>query len=253
MYKEGCHGSPASMSQTLFISDLHLNADEPATVQRFEGFCRGIAPGSDAVYILGDFFEYWAGDDDASAPFNSHIVTQLQQLSAQVGALYLLHGNRDFLLGATFAEKAGVTLLPDPTVVDLYGRRAILAHGDALCTDDVAYQQFRAMVRNPQWQTQFLTQPLAVRKAIAEDLRRKSEASKQEKSAAIMDVNAEAVAALLRQYGQRDLIHGHTHRPACHALQVDGANCQRWVLPDWYEGKWGYLRCTPSEWQLLQY
>lgn len=251
--KGGLNGPPVLMSQTLFISDLHLNADEPATVLRFERFCRDIAPGSDAIYILGDFFEYWAGDDDACAPFNAQIVSLLQQLSAQVGAVYLSHGNRDFLLGEAFAKEAGVILLPDPTLVDLYGRQAILTHGDALCTDDLAYQQFRAMVRNPQWQTQFLTQPLTVRKAIAEDLRRKSEASKQEKSAAIMDVNAEAVSALFRQYGSRDLIHGHTHRPACHAVQVDGANCQRWVLPDWYEGKWGYLRCTPSEWQLLQY
>ena len=236
------------MPQTLFISDLHLNADEPATVARFEAFCRDVAPGADAVYILGDFFEYWAGDDDASDAFNARIISLLQRLSTQVGALYLQHGNRDFLLGAEFAKAAGLTLLPDPCEIDLYGRKAIISHGDALCTDDVAYQQFRQMVRNPQWQAQFLAQPLAVRKAIAEDLRRKSEASKQEKAAAIMDVNADAVVDLFRRFPDaHDLIHGHTHRPASHTLDVDGCKRQRWVLQDWYERKSGYLCATETD------
>jgi len=242
------------MAPILFISDLHLNADEPETVERFRHFCRNIAPQAQALYILGDFFEYWAGDDDMAEPFNHGIVEELRQLSTKIPHIHLLHGNRDFLLGADFAAAAGVTLLPDPTLIDLFGRPTIITHGDALCTDDVAYQQFRAMVRNPQWQAQFLAQPLVVRKAIAEDLRRKSEASKQEKSAAIMDVNPEAVTDLFRRFPDaQDLIHGHTHRPACHTLNIDASDHRRWVLPDWYEGKWGYLRCTSSEWRLIQY
>ena len=242
------------MAPILFISDLHLNADEPETVERFRHFCRNIAPQAQALYILGDFFEYWAGDDDMAEPFNHGIVEELRQLSTKIPHIHLLHGNRDFLLGADFAAAAGVTLLPDPTLIDLFGRPTIITHGDALCTDDLAYQQFRAMVRNPQWQAQFLAQPLAVRKAIAEDLRRKSEASKQEKSAAIMDVNADAVAGLFARFsGITDLIHGHTHQPACHTLNIDANEYRRWVLPDWYEGKWGYLRCSADGWQLQRY
>lgn len=238
------------MSPILFISDLHLNADEPVTVERFRHFCRNIAPQAQALYILGDFFEYWAGDDDMSEPFNSGIVEELRQLSARIDNIYLLHGNRDFLLGPDFAAAAGVTLLSDPTLVDLFGRPTIVTHGDALCTDDVAYQQFRAMVRNPQWQAQFLAQPLAVRKAIAEDLRRKSEASKQEKSAAIMDVNPEAVADLFGRFPDaQDLIHGHTHRPACHTLDVGGRECRRWVLQDWYGREGGWLCCDDTAFQ----
>ena len=240
------------MQPILFISDLHLNADEPETVERFRHFCRNIAPQAQALYILGDFFEYWAGDDDMAEPFNRSVVDELRQLSDQILHIYLLHGNRDFLLGADFATAAGVTLLPDPCLIDLCGRPTIVTHGDTLCTDDVAYQQFRAMVRNPQWQAQFLAQPLPVRKAIAEDLRRKSEASKQEKSAAIMDVNADAVSALFRQFpSAHDMIHGHTHRPACHQLQVDGRECRRWVLQDWYEGRARFLLCSDSGWGVL--
>lgn len=240
------------MAPILFISDLHLNADEPETVERFRHFCRNIAPQARALYILGDFFEYWAGDDDMVEPFNHGIVEELRQLSIKIPHIHLLHGNRDFLLGADFAAAAGVTLLPDPTLIDLFGRPTIITHGDALCSDDVAYQQFRAMVRNPQWQAQFLAQPLAVRKAIAEDLRRKSEASKQEKSAAIMDVNPEAVTDLFRRFPDaRDLIHGHTHRPACHVLALEGRECRRWVLQDWYDGRAGALLCSPSGWETL--
>lgn len=241
------------MAPILFISDLHLNADEPETVERFRHFCRNIAPQAQALYILGDFFEYWAGDDDMAEPFNHGIVEELRQLSTKIPHIHLLHGNRDFLLGADFAAAAGVTLLPDPTLIDLFGRPTIITHGDALCTDDVAYQQFRAMVRNPQWQAQFLAQPLAVRKAIAEDLRRKSEASKQEKSAAIMDVNPEAVTDLFRRFPDaRDLIHGHTHRPACHVLALEGRECRRWVLQDWYDGIAGYMQCALSEWSFTK-
>ena len=226
------------MPHTLFISDLHLNADEPATVARFEAFCRDVG----------------AGDDDAAEAFNARIIGLLQQMSTQVGTLYLQHGNRDFLLGPEFAKAAGLTLLADPCEIDLYGRKAIISHGDALCTDDLAYQQFRQMVRNPQWQAQFLSQPLPVRKAIAEDLRRKSEASKQEKAAAIMDVNADAVASLFARFpGITDLIHGHTHRPACHTQHLDANEYRRWVLPDWYEGKWGYLHCSAVGWHLQCY
>lgn len=240
------------MSPILFISDLHLNADEPDTVARFRRFCRETAPAAQALYILGDFFEYWAGDDDLDEAFNSSIVDELRRLSERIPQLCLLHGNRDFLLGDAFARATGITLLPDPFRLEIFGRPTILTHGNALCTDDAAYQQFRAMVRDPQWQARFLAQPLSVRKAIAEDMRRKSETSKQQKSASIMDVNPLAVADLFRLFPDaHDMIHGHTHRPACHTLDVDGYECRRWVLQDWYQERAGGLCVEPARWQVI--
>jgi len=230
------------MSHTLFISDLHLCTSRPAINDLFARFLKDIAPQAEALYILGDFFEYWAGDDDLDAPLHTSVAQQLNALAAQGTRLYLMHGNRDFLIGEAFLKVANMTLLPDPTLIELYGTPTLLMHGDTLCTDDVEYQKFRVMVRSPQYQQAVLAKPLAERKAMIEALRKKSEEEKSYKSESIMDVNADAVADALRKHGYPRLIHGHTHRPMRHEVNVDGKACERWVLQDWYEGA-GYLRC----------
>ncbi|MEO1766118.1 UDP-2,3-diacylglucosamine diphosphatase [Thiobacter aerophilum] len=229
---------------TLFISDLHLSPERPAITALFERFLTHASNGAEALYILGDLFEYWAGDDDLTDPFNARIVAALARTAGRV-RLYVMHGNRDFLLGAAFCHASGAQLLPDPSVVTLHGTPTLLMHGDTLCTDDTDYQRFRAQVRNTRWQTDFLAQPLAVRKAQIAALRAKSETEKAGKPAAIMDVNPQAVAAALHRHATPRLIHGHTHRPGHHTHQVDDMLCERWVLPDWYE-QGGYLRCDPS-------
>lgn len=234
------------MSHTLFISDLHLCHTRPAINSLFERFLRDIAPQAEALYILGDFFEYWAGDDDLVEPFHTAIAQQLSALAQSGTRLYLMHGNRDFLIGEAFQHAAHITLLPDPTLIDLYGQPTLLMHGDTLCSDDVEYQKFRLMVRSPQYQQAVLAKPLAERKAMIEALRKKSEEEKSYKTEAIMDVNAEAVADVLRKHGYPRLIHGHTHRPAMHVHSVDGKSCERWVLTDWYNAG-GYLRCDASD------
>lgn len=229
------------MTTTLFISDLHLCASRPRINRLFFDFLERTASEADQLYILGDFFEYWAGDDDIDEPFNRSIVDAVAKLSSSRVAVYLLHGNRDFLIGETFCRASGAMLLPDPSLIDLNGSRTLLMHGDTLCTDDVEYQNFRKQVRDPRWQQQFLSQPLAQRKTIIEDLRRRSENEKQTKSMDIMDVTPASVDAVLREHAYPRLIHGHTHRPALHHHLVDGKTCERWVLTDWYEHG-GYLR-----------
>jgi len=233
------------MKHSLFISDLHLCPTRPAINALFEHFIRDIAPQAEALYILGDFFEYWAGDDDLIEPFHTAIAQQLSALAASGTRLFLMHGNRDFLIGEAFQRAAHITLLPDPTLIDLYGQPTLLMHGDTLCSDDVEYQAFRSQVRNPDWQRQFLATPLATRKAQIEALRQRSEQEKSSKAAEIMDVNATTVENVLREYGYPRLIHGHTHRPARHVHTVDGKTCERWVLTDWYASG-GYLRCDAA-------
>jgi UDP-2,3-diacylglucosamine hydrolase len=217
-----------------FISDLHLNPAEPATAQAFLDFLAGPARDADALWILGDLFEYWAGDDDLGGTFNSDIAEALHGLVSSGVTTKLIVGNRDFLLGPRFTHETGVEIVGEPLYLSLGDKQCVLLHGDALCTDDVAYQQFRQMVRNPAWQAQFLAQSLAVRHKIAADLRAKSEMSKQDKALEIMDVNVDAVAQVFRDSGASMMIHGHTHRPAKHELNVDGATCLRYVLPDWH-------------------
>ena len=229
------------MADTLFISDLHLCVSRPRANELFFDFVKHTARTASRLYILGDFFEYWAGDDDDD-PFVLSIIAALAELTNSSVAVYLMHGNRDFLIGQRFCGAAGVTLLSDPTLIDLNGVPTLLMHGDTLCTDDVAYQQFRVQVREAKWQQQFLAQPLATRKAIIEDLRRRSESEKQHKSSEIMDVTPTSVEQVLRTHGYPRLIHGHTHRPARHVHNVDGKICERFVLTDWYE-RGGYLRC----------
>lgn len=221
------------MPHSLFISDLHLSADHPDSIAEFRQFISDIAPQAEALYILGDLFEYWAGDDDRDDPFHAEVVAALASLAHHRTQVFLLRGNRDLLVGETLADACRATLLDDPTLVDLYGTPTLLTHGDTLCTDDIEYQRYRAMVHDESFQRRFLAQPLAERKDYIADLRARSIAEKQTKDQSIMDVNDEAVAALLRKFGYPRLIHGHTHRPARHEHFVDGHRCERWVLADW--------------------
>ena len=232
------------LSRTLFISDLHLAEERPDTTGRFERFLANEAPGADALYILGDLFEAWVGDDGLTLPFNWRVAEQLLTLSASV-PVFFMQGNRDFLAAAGFLAATGSNAIDDPAVIDLYGERALLMHGDTLCTDDTAYQAFRAQTRDPRWQAAALAQPLAQRLAIAQGMREGSTAAKAGKSEAIMDAAPSAVEAAFRASGCRLLIHGHTHRPARHEHDVDGRRCVRWVLPDWY-GDGGALEAIPS-------
>jgi UDP-2,3-diacylglucosamine hydrolase len=227
---------------TLFISDLHLCPSRPATTRLFQNFLAGPARAAEALYILGDLFEYWAGDDDLGDPFNAAICAALRSLSDAGVPLYFMAGNRDFLAGEVFARAAGVKLLPDPVIVAVAGTSVLLMHGDTLCADDTAYQAFRAEVRSPEWRQAFLALPLAQRKVQIETLRRESEAQKRVKPIDIMDVNQAAVLQGLTLHRCNRLIHGHTHRPAHHRFELDGRPCERWVLPDWYENG-GYLAC----------
>jgi UDP-2,3-diacylglucosamine hydrolase len=226
---------------TIFISDLHLSAERPETNNRFFRFMRETAVQAEALYVLGDLFEYWIGDDDLNESFNGQIVRAFAELSRTGVRLYFMHGNRDFLLGDTFVAQCAGTLLPDPSQVDLYGVPTLLMHGDTLCTGDVEYMEFRKTVRDPLWLARFLAQSLAVRRAQVKGLRERSEHEKQTKSVEIMDVAIAAVEQVLRGHAYPRLIHGHTHRPAGHIHLVDGHACERWVLPDWY-GAGGYLR-----------
>jgi UDP-2,3-diacylglucosamine hydrolase len=215
----------------LFISDLHLQESHPQTAEAFFRFLAEHASHADALYLLGDIFEYWAGDDDLATPFHQRIIKALRELAEHGVAVYWMAGNRDFLVGQDFAEAAGLRLLPDPHVLTIAGQTIALAHGDAQCTDDLKYMAFRAQVRDPAWQSQFLAMPLAQRKAIIAGLREGSRQAHGEKSYEIMDVTATAVAALHEATKADTLIHGHTHRPALHESADTGR--RRYVLPDW--------------------
>ncbi|MFD1123241.1 UDP-2,3-diacylglucosamine diphosphatase [Methylophilus flavus] len=222
------------------ISDLHLSAQRPAVTQAFLHWLETEVTQAEALYILGDFFEVWVGDDvldDAQhgSEFQP-VVHALRRLSDSGVKLYFMHGNRDFLIGEHFALACGLQLLADPTMIYSVEKRILLSHGDALCTDDLAYQQFRNQVRSTAWQQAFLAQPLAARIAFAEQARSQSAQNKAMQPIDIMDVNTEAVIALIREYEYPEvLLHGHTHRPGMHALTVDGHHCERWVLGDWHD------------------
>jgi UDP-2,3-diacylglucosamine hydrolase len=234
----------APAGRTLFVSDLHLDESRPAIVAQFERFLATVAPGADALYILGDLFEYWVGDDGLALPFPARIAALLGAAARRV-PISFMHGNRDFMVAREFARATGVALIDDPTAIDLYGQRALLLHGDTLCTGDIAYQSFRRQVRDPAWQRAALARPVAERLAIAQDLREKSEGAKQGKAMAIMDVTAEAVERAFAESGCELMIHGHTHRPARHVHRVGGSERVRWVLADWYE-RASYLEASPA-------
>lgn len=223
------------MDHSLFISDLHLCESRPHITKSFIHFLNALAKNAQALYILGDFFEYWAGDDVIENGAYKTIIQSLKNLSDSTD-VFLMHGNRDFLIGNKFEEATGATLLSDPSLLNLYGKSVLISHGDALCTDDLDYQKFRNEVRSANWQSNFLNQPLQHRIGYIEQLRAKSEQEKSTKSMQIMDVNPIAVNQLLRQYNVPPIfIHGHTHRPKMHTHQIDGKTCERWVLGDWYE------------------
>ncbi len=235
--------------RTLFISDLHLAEERPATTERFARFLAEEVPGADALYILGDLFEYWVGDDGLGLEFPARIA-ELLRPAARAAPAFFMHGNRDFMVASGFARATGVRLIPDPTVIDLYGERVLLMHGDTLCTGDHAYLAFRAQVRDPAWQAAALARSLEERIAVAQDMRARSEDAKGGKAEAIMDVAPEAVEAAFAAAGCRVMVHGHTHRPARHEHRVAGRPCVRWVLPDWY-GTGGYLEATPAGWRAV--
>jgi len=217
----------------LFISDLHLHESLPRTAQAFFAFLRDRAMKARQLYLLGDLFEYWAGDDDMSAPCNRQVVDAIRQVGDAGVAVFWIAGNRDFLIGERFAQATGATLLPDPFVATIAGRRLVLTHGDAQCTDDASYMAFRAQVRKPAWQQAFLARPLAQRKQIIEGMRSDSRQAQHSKPYGIMDVNAASIAALFDATNTAIMIHGHTHRPARHDYRKNGETFVRYVLPDW--------------------
>lgn len=220
---------------TLFIADLHLDDARPQITELFERYLAGDeVRRADAVYILGDLVEAWIGDDD-DAELPRRIAQATRALSDSGVPVYFMVGNRDFLLGEDFARRAGLTLLDDGTVHDVYGRPTLLMHGDVLCTDDIAYQAVRKQVRTPEWKANILAMPLAARRAFAAKAREDSRAHTGSTMETIMDVNAVAVAEAMRTAGVDRLIHGHTHRPAIHPLDLDGKQAERIVLGDWYE------------------
>ena len=220
---------------TLFIADLHLDPGRPQITALFERYLADEeVRHADALYILGDLVEAWIGDDDDAA-LPARIAAATRAVRDAGVPVYFMVGNRDFLLGQAFAERAGLTLLDDGTVHDIHGRRTLLMHGDVLCTDDVAYQTVRKQVRTPEWRAQILAMPLQARRAFAAKAREDSKAHTGNTMESIMDVNADAVAETMRNEGVTRLIHGHTHRPAVHDFQLGGAPAQRIVLGDWYE------------------
>lgn len=222
---------------------MHLSDERPLASGRFFHFLEQTARGADALYILGDLFEYWVGDDDLRNPIAQSTAKALGALAASGTPIYFMHGNRDFLLAQRYAAQSSMTLLADPVVVDLHGVPTLLTHGDILCTDDRRYQLYRKWVRKPISQKLLLGLPLKLRHALAGSARAGSEQAKAKKPNAIMDANQEAVTRLLLHYGVTRIIHGHTHRPARHEFSVAGKRCERWVLPDWYD-EGGYLACT---------
>jgi UDP-2,3-diacylglucosamine hydrolase len=221
---------------TLLISDLHLSEEHTASMAAFLHFIGEQAIHAEVLYILGDLFEYWAGDDDINDPFHQKVIEALSRLAANGTQLYIMRGNRDLLMGKSLMDACSATALTDFALIDLYGTATLLCHGDTLCTDDIAYQAFRKQVHSLEFQTKFLEQPLSDRKKYIEQLRRDSNREKKNKKYALMDVNPDAVATLLREYRYPRLIHGHTHRTDCHLHTVDGHSCQRWVLGDWENG-----------------
>jgi len=222
---------------TLFIADLHLEESRPDITGAFLGFLKTHAMGVEQLYILGDFFEAWIGDDERT-PLQEQVAAALREVRDSGTEIFLMHGNRDFLIGNDYCERAGATLLDDPTVIDLYGTPALLMHGDSLCTADVEYQKFRANMRNPQMQKMMLARPLEDRQQMARQLRQMSMAKNQGKAEDIMDVTPEEVVKELEHHGVQLMIHGHTHRPAIHDLEANGEPARRIVLGDWDTHVW---------------
>lgn len=221
------------MARHLFISDLHLAPERPDIIQLFIEFLHTQAVHAESLYILGDLVEYWLGDDDQAEGLNP-VFAEMKQLADNGLKIYLMHGNRDFLMGEALAQRAGCKLIEDPSVIEFDQTPVLLMHGDTLCTDDVRYQQLRTMLREPAWQSDFLSKPLAEREQMARALRQQSREETSTKDEAIMDVNADAVSQAFSRHKVQLMIHGHTHRPAIHQLSINGKTAQRIVLGDWY-------------------
>jgi UDP-2,3-diacylglucosamine hydrolase len=234
----------------LFVSDVHLDATAPQATEQFLDFLVSYAADAEALYILGDLFEAWVGDDDED-PDKQRVCEGLRALSLRGVACFALHGNRDFLLGEGFCARSGCHLLPDPVVAQIDGERVLLTHGDALCTDDHSYQELRSVVRDRAWQRRFLALPRTQRELLADEARAGSRQHTARTVPYIMDVNAAAVAAAFRATGVRRMIHGHTHRPGVHELQIDGAAAERIVLGAWYE-QGSYLIGEAGSYQLRE-
>ncbi len=219
---------------TLFISDLHLEPGRPEIGEQFLAFLNGPAREADALYILGDLFEAWIGDDDPN-PYYAQMKAAIKDLSDTGVPVFFMHGNRDFMIGEEFAAETGITLLDDPQQIDLYGEKVLLSHGDALCTDDIEYQQVRAMTRNPEWKAMMMAKTIEERIAFALQAREQSMARNQDLEEEITDVNHAAAEQMIREHGVDILLHGHTHRPAVHPFHVDERPVHRIVLGDWYD------------------
>lgn len=240
------------MAETLFISDLHLSGGRPDTVALALRFFDQVASRADRLYILGDLFDAWLGDDDTTPPI-PEITASLARLKEQGTQVFLMHGNRDFLLGDLFCRAAGCTLLADPSVIDLRGERALLMHGDLLCTDDRGYQEARRELRSPETIAYILSRSLSERAAMAVDMRRRSGEATSLLAEEIMDVNETAVREQMSQHHARLLIHGHTHRPAIHTFELEAKPAQRIVLAEWTEQGGGYLQVKNGDLQQIAY
>ncbi len=223
------------MPHALFISDLHLQEEAPSIVEAFQNFMRERAPSADALYVLGDFFETWIGDDDESA-FNTQLIVTLRNLVDKGTPVYFIRGNRDFLIGKRFAEKTGATLLPDPSRIELYGKPVLLSHGDRLCTLDLKHQAYRRKTEKRWLQKLFLSVPLKLRRKLAKRLREKSKKHNLTAPRYITDVTHDEVIRLMKANDIYFLIHGHTHRPGIHDVTVDGQPGKRIVLGAWHDG-----------------
>ncbi len=232
------------MTPTLFISDLHLSEERPEITALFLDFLHIRATGAGALYILGDLFEIWLGDD-AIMPFYQPVLNGLRGLTGTGVPVYVMHGNRDFLMGDLFVQRSGCRLIPDPSVIEINGERTLIMHGDTLCTDDVEYQQLRTHLRSEETQRQFLALPMEQRIRVANQYRTGSQERSRYKAEAIMDVNQQAVITAMCEHGVRLLIHGHTHRPGIHRFSLGGLAARRMVLGDWYE-QGSVLSCAAS-------
>ena len=237
------------MSITYFIADLHLTAERPDITECLFRFLADEAPGADALYVLGDLFEVWIGDDNVT-PFNESVASAFNAVSKTV-PLYFIHGNRDFAIRKTWADKAGMTILPEQTVIDLYGTPTLITHGDELCTRDVAYQKFRKKSRSWWWPRLMLAMPLWFRRRVAENGRKESRENQKHLRQEIMDVTPDEVIKVMAQHGVQQLIHGHTHRPAIHSLTVNDQPAKRIVLGDWYD-QGSVLKVSPENTDLQQ-
>lgn len=234
---------------TLFISDLHLSQSRPDKLDLLQEFLAGPARTADGLYILGDLFEAWAGDDDRT-PLHENIIQMLAEYTIQGNKLYFMRGNRDFLVGNRFIRETGAKLIPDPTVIRLYGTPTLLMHGDSLCSKDIAYQLYKKCVNNPPAIALFRSLPYPIRKRIWHGVRQLTVSSSQRKSPEIVDVHQPTVEKTMKQYGVHDLIHGHTHKQAVHQFSLDGKTARRYVLGDWYD-KDSVLVTDEGPWQML--